>query len=197
MNNLLIVGAGIYGILTKEIAESTGSFDEIAFVDDFASETYNGISVVGTTSDLKELSKRFKNIIVAIGNPVHRMTILNKIQKETDFEIVSIVSPRAYISPTAKIAQGCIIEPMAVVHTRCVVSRGCIISAGAVVNHSSVCCEGVHVDCNATVDGDVIVPADTKVFAGKTYSTTEKNNNHLEILKQFHRTTHHYEFVSK
>lgn len=33
-NNLLIVGAGIYGVVAKEITESMGYFEKIAFVDD-------------------------------------------------------------------------------------------------------------------------------------------------------------------
>lgn len=97
------------------------------------------------------------------------MSLLKKIKGETSCSIASLVSPKAYVSPSAEIMSGCIIEPMAVVHTGCVICTGCIISAGAVVNHATTCCDGVHVDCNATVAGYCIVPAGTKVCSGEVY----------------------------
>ena len=61
------------------------------------------------------------------------------------------------------------IEPMAVVHSNCVVGVGAIISAGAVVNHKSVCEDGVHIDCNAIVEGYCVVPQKTKVCCGEVF----------------------------
>lgn len=42
-NNLLIVGAGIYSVVAREIAEDMGCFDKIGHVDDSRSETPDGI----------------------------------------------------------------------------------------------------------------------------------------------------------
>ncbi len=167
--NLLIVGAGIYALVAKEIAESMQIFEKIAFVDDKSKETPNGIPTVGTCADIQKLSAEYGNIIVAIGNPGIRMSILRKIEEETPCKIVTLVSPYAYVSPSAQILKGSIIEPMAVVHTGAIVSAGCIISAGAVINHASMCCDGVHIDCNATVGGNTVVPAGTKVQSGEVY----------------------------
>ena len=58
---------------------------------------------------------------------------------------------------------------MAVVHTNCMIGEGCIISAGAVINHASSCGEGVHVDCNATVDGYCDVPSGLKIRSGTAF----------------------------
>ena len=41
-HNLLIVGAGIYRVVAKEIAESMECFDKIAFADDKKKMTPNG-----------------------------------------------------------------------------------------------------------------------------------------------------------
>lgn len=43
--NLLIIGAGIYGLVAKEIAESMGCFRQIDFVDDGAKKTPDGTPV--------------------------------------------------------------------------------------------------------------------------------------------------------
>lgn len=167
--NLLIVGAGVYGVVAKEIAEGMNCFDKIAFVDDEKDATPTGVPVIGKTDDLPELNCHYSNIIVAIGSPDIRLSLLKKIEEETSFFITALISPNAYISPSAQIMPGCIIEPMAVIQSMSIISKGCIISAGAVVNHASMCCDGVHVDCNATVAGATIVPAGMKIKSGKVY----------------------------
>jgi len=50
--NLLIIGAGIYGMVAKEIAESTNRFERIDFVDDSAKITPDGTAVIGMSKDL-------------------------------------------------------------------------------------------------------------------------------------------------
>lgn len=167
--NLLIVGAGTYGVVASEIASDMGCFEKIAFVDDEKKTTPNGIEVIGTIADIDELAIEYSNIIVAIGNPEIRLSLFSKIPEETPYRIVSLVSPKAYIAPSAQVMEGCIIEPMAVVQTGCLIAKGCIISAGAVINHASMCCDGVHVDCNATVEGYCLVPAGTKIRSGEVY----------------------------
>lgn len=167
--NLLIVGAGIYAVIASEIAIDMGFFERIDFLDDRKKETPTGAKVVGTTNDLAELETWYDNIVVAIGNPKVRLALIERIKAENSYQIVSLVSPRAYISPTAQVKQGCIVEPMAVVQSRCVIGEGCIISSGAVVNHASICGDGVHVDCNATVEGNCIVPAGLKICSGEVF----------------------------
>ena len=167
--NLLIVGAGSYALVAAEIAANMGCFENIAFIDDAVKTLKNGAPVAGTTRDLESLSGKYSYVVVAIGNPQVRLSLLDKIRKETTYQVPSLVSPRAYISPSAKVMSGCIIEPMAVIHSGSVLEEGCIISAGAVVNHESTCCRGVHVDCNGTVEAYAIVPAKTKICSGEVY----------------------------
>ena len=164
--NLLILGAGIYGDLAGEIARSMGVFQRIAFVDDRAAQTANGCPVIGTTEDLPALAGEFTHAVVAIGNPAVREKLLGRIVEETSLELATLISPAAYVSPSARIGAGCVIEPMSVVHTAAVLGKGCLICAGAVVNHAAVCGDFVQVDCNATVAGNISVPAGSKIPSG-------------------------------
>ena len=166
--NLLIIGAGVYGLVAKEIAESMHCFEKICFLDDYAVKTPNGIDVIGKSSNIEDFAMDFANVIVAIGDAKKRLQMISKIE-ETPCRLISLVSPRAYIAPTAQIGVGCVIEPMAVVHTGCVLTKGCIVSAGAVINHVSMLCDGVHVDCNATIEGHTLVSAGVKIPAGMVY----------------------------
>ena len=108
--------------------------------------------------------------MVAIGNANVRSSLLTYIRESSSYHIVSLISPKASVSPSARIAAGCIIEPMAVVHTACVLEEGCIVSAGAVINHASKCGACVHIDCNATVSGYSFVPSGTKISSGEVFS---------------------------
>lgn len=180
--NLLIVGAGIYGMVALEIARDMGCFEKIDFVDDTRETTPNGIAVIGTTKEIDMLASQYSNIVVAIGNSEVRLSLLKKIEEETPYRIVSLVSPKAYISPTAQLMKGCIVEPMAVIHTACMIHVGCLISAGAVINHGSMCCEGVHVDCNATIVGYSIVPAGMKISSGMVFQKESVEINDLFFI---------------
>ena len=168
--NLLIVGAGIYGLVASEIALDMGCFDKIDFVDDSKQTAGNGKAIVGTTNDLENLALSYSDIVVAIGNPNVRIALMERIKKTDSLRLTTLISPRAYISPTARISLGCIIEPFAVVHSNCTLDEGCILSAGSVVNHASICGKAVHVDCNATVTGMAIVPIGAHIKCGEIYS---------------------------
>lgn len=132
----------------------------------------------GTTHDLVELSQGYANVVVAIGNPEARQKLICFIEEETLLRLVPLVSPRAYVSPSAQIGKGCIVEPMAVVHTGCVLGKGCLICAGAVVNHGAMCGDCVQVDCNAVVPGNIVVQSGVKVNAGTVY---EKKIPHCPV----------------
>jgi UDP-3-O-[3-hydroxymyristoyl] glucosamine N-acyltransferase len=178
--NLLIVGAGVYALVAKELAESMGAYEKIAFVDDHATTTPNGINVIGTTADINALADEYHHIVVAIGNPGVRMQLIRKIEQETRCLVATLIAPSAYVSPSSFIGKGCIIEPRAVVHTGCMIEDGCLISPGAVVNHCARLCEGVHVDCNATVGGYTVVPSGTKVNSGEVF-----RNGPLDVAELF------------
>lgn len=177
--NLLIIGAGIYGMVALEIAKDMNCFEKIDFVDDTREITPNGIAVVGRIKEIDKLVCEYSNIVVAIGNAEVRLSLLKKIEEETPYRMVSLVSPKAYVAPSAQLMKGCIVEPMAVIHTACVIQTGCIISAGAVLNHASMCCEGVHVDCNATIAGYSMIPAGMKICSGTVFQKESVEINDL------------------
>lgn len=160
MSNLLILGAGQYGSVTRDIAKSTGLFDKIDFLDD------NNIAAIGKISDYTKFSGEYSHAVVAMGNPELRLRFLENL-KNADFNISPLISPLAFVSGSAEIGDGTIIEPMAVVNANAVVETGCIISAGAVVNHNAVVEKGCHIDCNATVCARAVVKEETKIPYGK------------------------------
>lgn len=170
--NLLIIGAGYCGLSAMEIALATG-YEKIGFLDDNIEELPDGTKILGKTSDFENFVAEYSNIFVAIANPKIKLNLLQKIKETTPYKIVTLVSPKAYIAPSAQILQGTIIEAFAVVNTGSVISIGCIVGAGSVINHGCMCCDGVHVECNATVSDKTLVPAGTTIDSGVVYKRNE------------------------
>ena len=151
MKSLLIIGAGQYGRMVKELAEEM-DYDKIVFLDD------NSVLSIGKMSELEKLQKEYTECICAIGNNKIRKEILEKIENRA-----TIISPDAIIYKSAKIGKGSIIEPRVIVSTDAIIDEGCLICAGSVINHNAVVNKYCQVDCNAVVKGEV--PEGTKVEA--------------------------------
>ena len=160
---LIILGAGQYGHLVKEIAETLGY--SVKFLDD----NYNADNNIdGPLSSWHNYDSFF---FVAIGDSNIRLKWLNTLQADGK-KIATLVSKNAFISPSAKIGIGTIIEPFAVVSTGSVVGNGVFICAGAIINHNSSIGDGCHIDVNSTVSAISIVPACIKVNAGTVWKRT-------------------------
>lgn len=146
---LLILGAGEYGQLVKEIARN--KYPVIDFLDD------NSETAIGKIDDMAKYRLDY-DAIVAIGNPEKRKELHEKLEG-FGFKIVTVISPRSYVSKSATIDPGCVIEPMAVVNAGAKIKRGTFINAGAVVNHNAIVNEFCQIDCNAVIGANAEVPA--------------------------------------
>ena len=159
--NLLIIGAGQYGHVVKEIAELMGCYEKIDFVDDNSDES------IGRISDLDELSNMYSNVIVAIGNANIRKSIMAELHQ---YNIISVIHSRAVISKNCVIGRGCVVEAGAVINTDAQLEEGVLVSAGAVVNHNSKVGSCSHIDCNSVVESGCIVPSALKIHSGTVFT---------------------------
>ena len=161
MNNLLIVGAGQYGIVTKEIAESMNFFDNISFLDD------NSSNAIDRIENYKKYINEYKYLVIAIGNSDVRSNLFNKFKDY--FVIAKIISPHAYISPSAFIDDGCVIEPGAVISSNSNIGKSTFISSGAILNHNTTIGNYCHVNCGSVVGSNSNVSDFTKINYGGIY----------------------------
>lgn len=162
--NLLILGGGQYGTVVKEIGEAMGCFEKISFLDDsfgLNNPNYHE-EAIGKIQRLDEYRIDYTYAVPAIGNADKRLELIALLE-ENGFRIPVIVSPKAYISPSAQLQKGVVIEPLSGVHANVVVGVGSYISMGAVVNHNSVVLEGCHIDNNAVVMSGALVVAKTYI----------------------------------
>lgn len=155
--NLLILGAGEYGQLVKELASEC--YSHIEFLDDKSD------LAIGKLEDYKKFVGDYE-AIVAIGNNDIRLAWIERLE-EAGFVIPTLVSSRSYVSSSAVIEKGSIIEPMTVINANAKVEKGSIISSGAIVNHNAVVKQGCHIDCNAVVGADAVVLEKTNLIYGQ------------------------------
>ena len=162
---LLIIGAGQYAQVVRDIAISLECYAEIAFVDDHAPLVGE---VIGRTADLEALHGRFAHAIVAIGNPALRRELTERLLA-LGYKVPVLIHPRGWVSPTATVAPGCVIEASAVVNAHASLGTATLVCAGAVVNHNAVVGAYCQIDCNATVPARSNVPENTKLPAGTVF----------------------------
>lgn len=109
MDNLLIIGAGQYGMVVEELAKSLGCFDKIGFLED------NNPKAIGKLNEYKQFADEYANAVVAIGNAQLRLELIAEHEK-AGFNVPTIIHNSSYISPSAIIGKGSVIEPLAVIH---------------------------------------------------------------------------------
>ena len=159
---LIILGAGGHGRVAADLAEQTGNYEEIYFLDDHA----EGKNVIGKCDDFEQFKRRDTVMYPAFGNNIVRTVWEYKIDA-AGIGLAKIIHPSAYISPKAEIADGCVIMPYAVVNTGVILKKACIINIGAMIDHDCILEEGCHLAPGAIVKGGNHLPKGTKVDSGE------------------------------
>ena len=109
-----------------------------------AAGVYHEISI-GKLDDYEKFADTYSYAVAAFEDSHIGLARYDKLIK-AGFTIISLISPKAYVSPSAQINQGCIIEPLAGVNYNVSVGACSIIKMGTLINHNSVVSEGCYCD---------------------------------------------------
>jgi len=152
---LAILGASGHGKVIADAAEQRG-WTAVTFFDDAWPELgENGPWLVkGDTRALIASLSSFDGVVVGIGN--------NRIREEKQSELtnagaklVTIVHPRATVSPHASVGVGSVVFSSSVVNACARVGDGVIVNTGAVIEHDCVVGDFAHISPNAVLAGGV------------------------------------------
>ena len=160
--SLLIIGAGQYGYVARDVAASTGMYETVDFADDQSE------AALYTVQEALKRGNEYRYAFVAIGSSEARERLTGAFAS-AGFKIARLISPKAWVSEGAELGEGCIVEPMAVVNNGAVLGRGTFVCAGAVVNHNAVVGSFCQCDCNCTVAARASVPDGIKISCGTFY----------------------------
>lgn len=122
---LLIVASKRYGDYVKEIAESMGCFEKIAFVDNERE------GAIGKLEDVESFYPEYNCAIAACDDGTERLEWNKKL--EALYKIPVLFHMDSTISPSANLMPGCIVEPRAVVGCGSTIGQATVIGANSVV----------------------------------------------------------------
>ena len=157
---LVILGAGGYGRTVADIAEQSGKYEKIVFLDDASP------LAAGKCEDFPKFNDGSTEMYPAFGNNKARLAWINQLEM-AGISVPTIVHSSAYVSPSASIDRGVVVMPKTVVNTDCKVERGCIVNCGALVDHGCILEEGVHVCLGAVIKAENRIPTCMKIEAGQ------------------------------
>ncbi len=172
---ILLIGGGGHAKAVIDVIEQEGKFEIAGIVEKFVgeSEAVLGYPLIGTDDELAELRKEYKYAIITIGHlksNAIRVKLFG-ILKELDFTLPVVVSPLAYLSKHAEVAEGTVLMHHALVNAGAKVEKNCIINSKALVEHDAIIEEHSHISTGAIVNGGVRVKANT--FYGSNATSKE------------------------
>lgn len=142
-NTLLLIGAGGLGSVVAEIAQISGQWSKIAFLDDTPDHAkMREFPIIGRTGEAKDFVGEYTHALPTMGNNEFRLNMLRHLQN-LGFHIPTIIHPRAFVSPSAILGEGCIILANAVVNTKVRLGDACLVHIGAMLDHDCVVGDGV------------------------------------------------------
>lgn len=159
---LIIIGAGGFGQTVADLARQSGEYEGVYFLDDMKT----GETVLGKCGDFARFHDGNTCMIAALGNNPVRLDWVHRFE-QAGIPVATIIHPRAYISPTARVDAGTVVLPHAVVNTDCHVQKGCIINCGAMIDHGCMIEEGTHVCLGAIIKAENRIARLSKVEAGQ------------------------------
>lgn len=157
IDKIAILGSSGHGKVVAEVAELNG-WKNIEFYDDRWPVLSNveAWNIVGDFDVLLTNYDSYSAIIVAIGD--NRVRILKQQELiNIGATIISLVHPRAIVSPYATIGIGSVIMAGAVISSFAVVGEAAIINTSATIDHDCILGDSVHVSPGAHLAGAIKV----------------------------------------
>ncbi len=170
---LLIYGGGGHAKSLIDLIRLVGFYRIHGILDDGipAGTRILDIPVLGSEALLHSLRRagvgKAVNAVGGIGSITPRLAVYEKLAA-AGFEIVTVVHPRAFIEPTAHVADGCQVFFNAYVGSEVRVGFGSIINTAAIISHDCQLGEYVNISPGAILAGAVTVGDRALVGMGAT-----------------------------
>lgn len=163
---LILVGGGGHCVSVIDVAERAG-FHITGILDTpkKVGSSVLGYKIIGTDEQINDYVDNVR-FVVTVGQIKEASTRirLHELIHAAGGKLATIISPLAYISRFATLAEGVVIMHHAVVNANARIGKGCIINTFANIEHDVVVGDYCHISTGATVNGSCII--NNVVFIG-------------------------------
>lgn len=166
---LVILGASGHGRVVAETAIAAG-LDLMGFTEKdpaLAGATICGLPMLGVDADVESGRIACSGLLLGTGSNTIRMMLSRRFQG-LRWVLPTVVHPRAWVSPSARLGAGTVVMANATVQTSCRLGAAVIINTNALVDHDGELADGVHISPGAHLAGKVTVGAGTHIGIGAT-----------------------------
>ena len=134
--DIYLIGVGNYTEVIIELARDCGFNIKglYHYNHERLGEKVLGVSINGCTEDLYKENLNGKNFAVTMGSNKLRNDIATKLRK-LGAVTPNLIHPRAFVSPSATLGEGCFIHLNAKISTNCILGNDCVIDFNSLVAH--------------------------------------------------------------
>ena len=170
MKEIILIGGGGHCKSVIDVIEQEAQFAIIGIVDkpELLGTDVLGYPVIGSDSDLKNLSKIYTYALVTVGqiqSPEARIKLFN-LAKKAGFSLPRIISSRAYVSNHTVIGDGTVVMHDALINANASIGDNCIINSKALIEHDSKILENCHISTSVTINGGVTIGSGCFIGSG-------------------------------
>ena len=183
MKDIVLIGGGGHCNSVIDVIEQEGLFNIIGIIDqqELLGKDILGYQVIGNDSDLNNLVKKCKNIIITIGqirSPLSRIKLFDLVLK-LGFNLPTIISPRAYVSQHSSIGIGSIIMHDVVVNAGALIGDNCIINTKSIIEHGVNIGNHCHISTNVVINGDTTIGDGSFIGSGSVTKESIRVNDYF------------------
>ena len=149
-------GVEVVGFLDQEQVSKIGAFQ--------------GLPVYGY-AELKPLLERGVSLFISGETDRQRRLEVLQDAERMGYRLLNAIHPRAYISPSVRMAGGNHVKASAVVDTGTLVGKGCIIDNGAIVPHHNIIGDGCHISPGVSMGSSIRLEARVLLGIGSSVAT--------------------------
>lgn len=163
---LALYGAGAMGREFKYIADESGKWPQVVFIDDrAAADTLLGCPVLRFQMFRARYSPEEVRFVVAIGEPKFRLEAFERMTR-AGYTGGLLIHSSAYISPDAEVGAGTAICHGAFIGSQARIGQNCYLSRNASVGHDAVVGDHTRLGVNAFVGGHTVIGENAFIGAG-------------------------------
>ena len=159
MKDLILIGGGWHCKSCIDVIECEGKFSIKGIIDNDESigEDVLGYPIIGNDQDVKRMSYKVRNFLIAIGhiNNVKTRIQLYTMLKSLGISLPVIISPTAYVSKHSIIGEGSIIMHFSQVNAASKIGVNCMLNSKSLVEHDAIVGDHCHISTGAIINGGV------------------------------------------